>query len=399
MPGQHYHMSNAIIRKLEDARRRIMNRHTFFAGPMLSLEFEIDDVVPTAGTNGVKIKFNPDFVDSLSLDQVVGLIVHELLHCLLLHPWRFRREYYHPMVSNAACDYAINGWIQEYSKASKEAIELPPDGCINFEKYGHMAEELIYNKLMAEAPPRGREGGEGEGKRKAYSPGEFEQASATDKAVDEKGRSLPDKWQEILATTLHEAKLRGSLPGSFIEKMSARLNKEVDWAKLLQNHLTEIADTDFSDQFPDRQYLEAYDVCMPMLRTEAPGHLVFIVDTSGSMSSEILNRAYGKVVAAMKTLRIPKLTFMQVDSRVSDVQTLTYNDKLPAVKGRGGTDFRPAFDYIDKHLRSVRCAIYLTDGCGPFPAKRPKYPVIWVDYEGSNYPWGKVVRVHNKTNN
>lgn len=424
--------------KIEDARRRIMNRHEFFAGPLLCLDIVAAKNLPmeSAATDGHVIAYDPTFIKNLSVDQVVGLLVHEILHNLLLHRWRFPRGLYDGMVANVACDFAINNWIEEYSKASREPITLPPDGCVDLGTYGHAAEELIYNELFKKLKPptRGRPGkkgpgkgegeeegegkgkgdsdgkdkGEGEGKgkgesdkpdgkRDSYSPGEFLQADPNEEDADEDGKSMQDKWEEIFTTTIHEAKMRGTLPGSFIEKLQSRLNKEVNWEVVLRNHMVSTADTDFSEQYPDRRILSTYDVVVPSLMTDAPGHLVFVVDTSGSMSSDILQRAFGSVRQGMKALRIPKLTFMQVDTRVCEVLTLKHTDPLPDVKGRGGTDFCPAFEYVDQHLRDVRCLIYLTDGFGCFPERKPRYPVIWVDYYGEvEYPWGKVINLNRK---
>ena len=71
-----------------------------------------------------------------------------------------------------------------------------------------------------------------------------------------------------------------------------------------------------------------------------------------------------------------------------------YMDKLE-LKGEGGTDFRPAFSYVDELVRQhtfehLRGMIYFTDGRGIYPAKRPVYETAFVfmeeDYEDVDVP-------------
>ena len=72
------------------------------------------------------------------------------------------------------------------------------------------------------------------------------------------------------------------------------------------------------------------------------------------------------------------------------------------VVGGGGTDFRPAFDYVDRlrhqgGLRDLSGLVYLTDGWGIYPSRVPDYRVAFVFYDrdfptASVPPWAiKVV--------
>ena len=53
------------------------------------------------------------------------------------------------------------------------------------------------------------------------------------------------------------------------------------------------------------------------------------------------------------------------------------------IKGLGGTDFRPVFEYVNglvtqKEFSNLKGLIYFTDGYGVFPAKKPDYDVAFV---------------------
>ena len=51
--------------------------------------------------------------------------------------------------------------------------------------------------------------------------------------------------------------------------------------------------------------------------------------------------------------------------------------------GGGGTDFRPAFDYVtrlceEKKFHNLRGLLYFTDGMGTYPARRPPYDAAFL---------------------
>ena len=65
------------------------------------------------------------------------------------------------------------------------------------------------------------------------------------------------------------------------------------------------------------------------------------------------------------------------------------------LKGFGGTDFRPVFEYIANQraqgkLSGLKGMIYFTDGLGTFPEKAPDYETAFVfiqgDYEKNSKP-------------
>ena len=52
------------------------------------------------------------------------------------------------------------------------------------------------------------------------------------------------------------------------------------------------------------------------------------------------------------------------------------------IQGGGGTDFRPAFAYIDGliqqgEFQNLKGMVYLTDGIGQYPAAPPAYDVAF----------------------
>ena len=65
------------------------------------------------------------------------------------------------------------------------------------------------------------------------------------------------------------------------------------------------------------------------------------------------------------------------------------------LKGNGGTDFRPVFDYVDKLLAEqafyrLKGLLYFTDGHGEYPKRCPHYDTAFVfmqdDYTDAQVP-------------
>ena len=61
------------------------------------------------------------------------------------------------------------------------------------------------------------------------------------------------------------------------------------------------------------------------------------------------------------------------------------------LKGFGGTDFRPVFEFVnkkvkDKEFTNLKGLIYFTDGYGTFPKKKQEYDVAFVFVNENNDP-------------
>ena len=74
---------------------------------------------------------------------------------------------------------------------------------------------------------------------------------------------------------------------------------------------------------------------------------------------------------------------VQSDVKITCAEDLeTYMENL-TLYGEGGTDFRPAFSYVDQLIRDgefehLRGLLYFTDGYGIYPEKMPGYQTAFV---------------------
>ena len=129
---------------------------------------------------------------------------------------------------------------------------------------------------------------------------------------------------------------------------------------------------------------------------------VIVIDTSGSVQGEMVRMFLEKTFSILKQQetfeRQFRLHIIQCDSEVKRDDVIrtqqefdTYMERIE-LHGFGGTDFRPAFDYVNQlkrngELRNIKGLLYFTDGMGKYPEKSPEYltAFVFVSRESTYY--------------
>ena len=134
---------------------------------------------------------------------------------------------------------------------------------------------------------------------------------------------------------------------------------------------------------------------------------VIAIDTSGSTSGELVQKFVQKTYNILKSTESffskINLHIIQCDAEIHEDVKITNQDEFDEylknmkIKGLGGTDFRPVFEYVeklraDKEFVNLKGLIYFTDGYGTFPNKKPDYDTafVYIDDEYNNPdvpPW------------
>ena len=139
-------------RALRAARARlILGRDAasaFFATLALRLTPEADPGCPTMATDGRRLVYGPAFVTGLSPDELLGVLVHEVMHCALAH--HARRGDRAPVRWNVACDLAVNPLLLDAGFALPVGRLLPGAGAYAHLDPGKSAEE--YYAALGESP-------------------------------------------------------------------------------------------------------------------------------------------------------------------------------------------------------------------------------------------------------
>ena len=362
-------------RAVSAARRAIAGnpRLLFFTKVLYSLLLEESSEYPTMATDGERILYNPDFTLSLSAAEVQFVLIHETLHVANLHPWRESGREHNRW--NAACDFAINPIVSEFDLT-------PPKGLLFDSRYTGKSAERIYSLLPQQQEPNGGNNGK---------PGEG--------GGDVIGNSDVSKRMETAArvvSSARAAKQAGKLPASLqrlVESVTHPPARSLVSA-VVEYLQQEISRDDYTYTRPSRRYA-ASGLYLPSLRSEKPGTVVTCVDTSGSITPDLLNRYVHALQYVLDELLPSKLVAIACDAEVHETHEFSPGDTLAGSRfsGGGGTDFRPAIVEAARH--NPVALVYLTDLEGYFPAQAPDFPVLWAVYDNprAKAPFGRVIYI------
>jgi len=365
----------AIIR----ARTELIltDKFAYYASGVLRLKLEESDNIETAGTDGVTLTYNPAYIESLTHAQVMGLVAHEVDHCLHLH--QFRRGTRDARLWNIAADLAINPMLVE------AGLELPDGALLDSRFPSGSAVEEIYNDICDDSQFQA-----------LAANGTFGEVYDASTETGNGTGNTEEEWRITAVEAVKSAakKMQGNIPGWMRRVLDDASTSKVNWRAELMDFAQTVTKEDSTWRRPSRRYM-AHGLYMPSLFSESVGPIVFAVDTSGSVSSEELGAAQAEIQAIVDTVGPERLYVPYCDTEVSSVDEFEQGELITLEPtGGGGTDFRPVFDWVEHKGIEPVCLIYLTDLYGTMPSKTPDYPVLWLSTsQKKKAKWGKTIYV------
>ena len=385
--------------------------------------------VPTACTDGKHIVLSLPFFSGMTLEERVFVMAHEVVHAMAGHPKR--AKYYQlnglcgrkfsPELYNIAADAVINRCLIDDGIG-----KMPEDGIIfhrpltkadgtAYTITGRETPEDVY-EIMLESVPEDNEGSGGSGEG---GPGEGEgEPGKGQEVLDGAGGSgtyegdvvTPDNATEseindlemktAITSAAKQAQAMGQLPASMKSFIDEFMDPGIPWEEHLRMNITSHASPDHYDwSRPNRRKLLA-GMVIPRRTGSHSGHIVCVIDSSGSVGGTDLSHFLGAVSSILTDVRPEKLTVIWCDARVDRVDEVDSPEELveltraEGIPGRGGTSFIPPFEYVRDNIDDAACMIYLTDGWGPFPEDgMVACPTIWVINSDVVGPFGTTVHI------
>lgn len=176
---------------------------------------------------------------------------------------------------------------------------------------------------------------------------------------------------------------------------------QTDWRTVLENFIQEEIN-DYSFSPPDRRF-EDSPFFLPDFneKDERVEDILFMIDTSGSMSDEQITTAYSEIKGAIDQFDGKLKGWLGFfDAVIVKPQEFENEDEFKIIRpaGGGGTSFDIIFEYVHNEMRDKPPAsiIILTDGYAPFPDEKEAMgiPVLWIiNNEDARPPWGKITRI------
>ena len=207
-------------------------------------------------------------------------------------------------------------------------------------------------------------------------------------------------WDEAMHQALSIARAEGKVPGGVEETVRNAHVSTLDWRTLLRRYMTDAASRDYSWSAPNRRFIDS-GLYLPSIPSEGIDSIAVIIDTSGSVPTRTLGEFWAELCEVVAEIRPERVFVLQVDAALQDAAEYTA-DELPeeiALKGRGGTDFRPGFEWLDEQgIRPTLC-LYFTDmECSSYRDTEPCFDTIWVNWgappsDRNREPWGERVDI------
>ena len=371
------------------ARIHLLTHRPFYAHLTMKLKLEWLEDVPggISATDGESLFIAPDTFTKLPKLQQVTILVHEVLHCAAGHLWR--RGLRDPQQWNMAADIAIDNIIKADGfeagpwEANRESW-LRKHG-MTFTQFNGQTAERIHDQLP-KLPPQMKCGCGGNGNGGCFR----------DKSGDSQGdRSAQEAaWRDAV---VQAGQLAGKTPGAWSELVKAAMPKPPFHLKLFEYLNRGLGgDSDWASLNRRCMWRGLY---LPTETRTVMGRVAWVTDTSGSMSSEQLSKAFG-YFRGFRDQHPCVADLICCDYGVSSHKTYEEWEVLPdkfEAKGRGGTHFDAPFELLREKRIEPRVVIYATDAYGSVSASsKPACPVLWLVINGDKTwkpPFGETVFV------
>lgn len=400
-----------------------------------SLVYQMDTKVSPFGTDGAVLYFHPQQLGGLYRQNRILVnrgYLHMVYHCIFRHIWKEypagskedipegKRQETDPgaRLWNLSCDIAAEHLIdgsyhrsvrysrsllrrETYRKLEQEGKTLHAERIFKLLQDWNLDEKGLA-KLEQEFYVDDHQ----------YWPGhQPDRRPDPDSCLQKKWQDIDEQIETDLETFSKEASEQN---GDLLGQMKIENRERHDYRSFLKKFsvLREEIGVDI-DSFDYTFYSYGLSLYgnMPLIESQETKEVkkveefAVVVDTSMSCSGELVRRfleeTYDVLSQNESFFRKINVHIIQCDEDVrsdvkisSEKELKAYMDNL-TLYGEGGTDFRPAFEYVDEKIRQgefteLRGLIYFTDGYGIYPGKAPGYQTAFVfmqeDYRDADVP-------------
>lgn len=398
------------------SRNELYLKMRFLDVALSSYQFVLDGDIETIGTDGLAIYYNSQYLGGLFREdhiQVNRVYLHMVLHGIFKH--MIRRKGREERLYSLACDIVAESIIDklQYRCVLKSRSWLRRD---TYRKLAECMKVLTAEKVYGELVRMNLTDAELQRLCQEFRADSHVYWPADDDK--KKQEQVENKWQNIseqIETDMETfSRESASSAGDFIEQVKVENRERFDYRDFLRKFSVlreeSVIDRDSFDYTFYSYGLSLYGN-MPLIEplewreVQKVEEFAIVIDTSMSCSGELVRKFLEQTYAVLSEndsfFRKVNIHIIQCDDRIqTDVkitkeeELISYMDSLE-LRGEGGTDFRPAFAYVEELIRKkefscLKGLLYFTDGQGVYPGKMPSYETAFVflkeDYEDADVP-------------
>ena len=356
-PAVHLTRPDLCLQIWNLTREQLSVKYPFLRSFLWYFTFRTSTETTTAGTDGSVIYFSHDFLLHTFREtphQLEHFLLHTVGHCLLLHTIQEQTEDSATRKKNSDC--AVEAFFKEPYPAPFWDDHHFWNTAVNQDFLSRIA--LTLSSLT---------GVSGTG---SYGNGS-------------KGNSSGELSEEL---TIRNT---GTYDFTHFLRQFARQGEEIKTDIESFDYIPYLYGLEHYGNIPLIEHLEYQEVN----RLE---ELVIAIDTSGSCSLAIVRKFMEETYSILSNhenfFRKMNVYVIQCDSFIQDMAHITseqdWQDYLKnlTIHGRGGTDFRPVFEYVEelrakKELKDLKGLLYFTDGDGIYPEIPTDYKTAFVFYK------------------
>lgn len=397
---------NLCSQILSNARNELYLNMHFLDVSLSSLGFAADTSVFCAGTDGYMIYYKPEalcILYSKGRVYVNRMYLHMVLHCLFCHlDTKGKRE---EAYWNLACDIAMESIIdsfykkcvhvssssfrrETYLRLKKNMEVLTAEGIyqtlverkLTQQQYDRLAAEFLVDdhKMWYENAPKNQ-----------VIPRQSKWKDHREKLQTE---------MEAMSQETSDSEEKNSL----LEQVQIENRERYDYKHFLRKFAVLKEELSIDEDSFDYIYyaygLEHYGN-MPLIEPLESREVfriqdfVIVIDTSmscsGTLVRQFLEETYSVLSESESFFHKVNIHIIQCDDQIRSDALVTDQKQMEeymrnfTIKGNGGTDFRPAFEYVNQmrakgEFTKLKGLLYFTDGKGIYPVKPPSYDVAFI---------------------
>lgn len=378
-----------LTQKISQAKAKLLVDYPYFGTLASKLALVENDDIEAFISNGVKLEYRSEYLNELEINELEFIFANGAMHASLAHDKR--RNNRSGWLWQMATDMAINDMLVE------NGMTLPY-GAQYRKRFAGMYAEEIYAELKADI-------------LREEDNLEYEADNADDiepnndnKDTDQTPQQTEEQLQEEIlheqllaeeAISLLESEFkRGEAPKTIDRFFQLEYEGKIDWRDELKVALDRYFRDDYTLLPPSKKLLYT-GIYLPSSISQT-FRLVIVVDSSGSVDEGLLNTFLSEVNFLMSLIANYQIEIIVCDDKVHSHKTFYSGDSLDVeLRGGGGTDYRPAFDFIEQNLDDTKLVLYFTDLEGRFPQNRPNYEVKWISSKTQEVPFGELIELLN----
>lgn len=409
-------LENVSRKILISSRNELYMKMRFLDVALSSLPFILDQGTEGLGTDGIYLYYNPQYLGGLYRENRVSvnrLYLHLVLHGIFRH--MIRRKGREKRLYDLSCDIVTESMID----SMQHRCVLKSRSLLRRETYRNLKKEMkvltaekvygVLNSRPLSEQELLRLEQEFRTDDHSYWPSDDEQRKQNE--IENQWQSISEQMETDMDTFSQEG---SSASGDLVDQVKVENRERFDYRQFLRKFavLKEEMEVD-PDSFDYVFYSYGLSLYgnMPLIEpqewkeVQKVEEFVIVIDTSMSCSGELvrkfLEETYGVLSENDSFFRKVNIHIIQCDDQIQTDQKITCKEELVEymehleLRGEGGTDFRPAFLYVEQLIRQhtferLKGLIYFTDGRGIYPSKMPSYETAFVfmeeDYEDVDVP-------------